>query len=255
MDKILHVENVKKIYGETEASRTTALEDISFAVNKGEFMAIMGSSGSGKTTLLNCISAIDGVSDGHIYLNGEDTTKIKEKKLAEFRRKNLGFIFQEYNLLDTLTLYENIALALTINGVNPAEIEGRINLVAEKFGIGQVLHKYPYQVSGGQKQRCACARAMIHEPQLVLADEPTGALDSCSAKILMESIKYINEEYDTTVLMVTHDAVAASYANRIIFLKDGKIVNELHKEKDDGVNFFRRIMDMMSGLGGDLLDE
>lgn len=255
MEKILQVKELEKSYGNSKDNKTLAVNNVSFELQRGEFVGIMGASGSGKTTLLNCISTIDDVSGGHIYLNGKDTTAIKEKQLSEFRRKNLGFIFQDYNLLDTLSLYENIALALSINNVEASIVSERVEQIAKRLGIDQILDRYPYQVSGGQKQRCACARAIVHEPQLILADEPTGALDSYSARILLETIRLINEEFKTTILMVTHDAVAASYADRIIFLKDGSIYNELSKESSTRNAFFNRIMDVMIELGGGLSNE
>lgn len=226
MNKILQVENIHKFYG-TKGNVTKALNGISFTVERGEYVAIMGASGSGKTTLLNCISTIDNVTSGHIYIGGEDITKIKEKKLAKFRREELGFIFQDFNLLDTLTAYENIALALTINDVKGKEIDDLIREIASRLNITTVLNKFPYQMSGGQKQRVAAARAIVTHPKLILADEPTGALDSKSAKMLLESLETLNKAMNATIMMVTHDAFTASYAKRILFIKDGKIFNEL----------------------------
>ena len=222
MNKILQVENIHKFYG-TKGNVTKALNGISFTVERGEYVAIMGASGSGKTTLLNCISTIDNVTSGHIYIGGEDITKIKEKKLAKFRREELGFIFQDFNLLDTLTAYENIALALTINDVKGKEIDDLIREIASRLNITTVLNKFPYQMSGGQKQRVAAARAIVTHPKLILADEPTGALDSKSAKMLLESLETLNKAMNATIMMVTHDAFTASYAKRILFIKDGKI--------------------------------
>ncbi|MDR2043540.1 MAG: ABC transporter ATP-binding protein [Clostridium sp.] len=253
MSRILEVSNVEKYYGKGDHV-TKALDQLSFSVEKGEFIGIMGCSGSGKTTLLNCISTIDTVSSGHIYLSGRDTTQIKEKELARFRRENLGFVFQDFNLLDTLTLYENIALALTINKVPYEDIRERISEIAAKLNIVPILEKYPYQVSGGQKQRCACARAVIQNPQLILADEPTGALDSHSSQMLLDTIRTLNTEYQATILMVTHDAFAASYVQRILFLKDGKIFKELVRGSGGRKQFFSRILDGMAALGGDLSD-
>ena len=224
MDKILQVDNIHKFYG-TKGNVTKALNGISFTVERGEYVAIMGASGSGKTTLLNCISTIDNVTSGHIYIGGEDITKIKEKKLAKFRREELGFIFQDFNLLDTLTAYENIALALTINDVKGKEIDDLIREIARRLNITTVLNKFPYQMSGGQKQRVAAARAIVTHPKLILADEPTGALDSKSAKMLLESLETLNKAMNATIMMVTHDAFTASYAKRILFIKDGKIFN------------------------------
>ncbi len=253
MEKILELSKVEKYYG-NKSSLTKALNNISFSVEKKEFVAIMGASGSGKTTLLNCISTIDRVTAGHIFVAGEDITKLKGNSLNKFRREELGFIFQDFNLLDTLTAYENIALALSIQNVNVNEIDQRIKEVAKKLNIKDVLDKYPYQMSGGQKQRVASARAIITNPKLVLADEPTGALDSKSSKMLLESFNYLNQELDATILMVTHDAFTASYATRVIFIKDGKIFNEIHKGDSTRKEFFDKIIDVVTLLGGDYSD-
>ncbi len=253
MENILKINKVEKYYG-SRSSLTKAIDNISFEVNKGEFVAIMGASGSGKTTLLNCISTIDKVTSGHIFVDGEDITKLRGNNLNKFRREELGFIFQDFNLLDTLTAYENIVLALSIQNVKASEIDRRINKVAKELDIKDVLKKYPYQMSGGQKQRVASARAIITNPKLVLADEPTGALDSKSAKMLLERFDYLNKELDATILMVTHDAFTASYATRVIFIKDGKIFNELHKGADSRKEFFDKIIDVVTLLGGDLND-
>lgn len=253
MEKILEVKNIEKYYG-NKSNLTKAIDNINFDVNKGEFVGIMGASGSGKTTLLNCISTIDRVTAGHIIINGEDITKLKGNNLNKFRREELGFIFQDFNLLDTLTAYENIALALTIQKVKANEIDRRVNEIAEKLGIKEILKKYPYQVSGGQKQRIASARAIITNPQLILADEPTGALDSKSAKQLLETFEKLNQNLNATILMVTHDAFTASYADRIIFIKDGKIFSELIKGDDTRKEFFEKIIEVQTLLGGDLND-
>ena len=217
----------------------------------GEYVGIMGASGSGKTTLLNCISTIDKVTSGRILVNGKDITKLKGKQLSRFRREQLGFVFQEFNLLDTLTIYENIALALTIMKTPAKEIEDRIRSIAERLLIGDILEKYPYQVSGGQKQRTACARAIVSNPSLILADEPTGALDSKSARMLLDSIETLNLELNATILMVTHDAFTASYCKRILFIKDGKIFNELIRGDDSRKQFFDKIIEVVTLLGGD----
>ena len=253
METILKVSNVEKYYG-SRSSLTKAIDNISFQVDKGEFVAIMGASGSGKTTLLNCISTIDRVTSGHIFVDGEDITKLKGNALNKFRREELGFIFQDFNLLDTLTAYENIALSLSIQNVSASEIAKRIDKVAKELDIKDVLKKYPYQMSGGQKQRVASARAIITNPKLALADEPTGALDSKSAKMLLERFDYLNKELEATILMVTHDAFTASYATRVIFIKDGKIFNELYKGNDSRKCFFDKIIDVVTLLGGDLND-
>ena len=249
MGVILKLEHIQKYYG-SGGSVTRAIRDISFSVEKGEFLAIMGTSGSGKTTLLNCISTIDTVSAGHIYLEGVDVTEMKPKSLAGFRRENLGFVFQDFNLLDTLTISENIALALSINKVPAREVEPRILDIAGKLNISDILDKYPYQVSGGQRQRCACARAIVGDPKLLLADEPTGSLDSHSAQMLLATLQSINEQLGATILMVTHDAFTASYANRILFLQDGEILTELRKGSDDRGGFFHKILDVLTMMGG-----
>lgn len=253
METILKVDKIEKYYG-SRSSLTKAIDNISFEVEKGEFVAIMGASGSGKTTLLNCISTIDKVTSGHIFVGGMDITKLKGNSLNKFRREELGFIFQDFNLLDTLTAYENIALALSIQNTKVSEMDTRIKKVARDLDITDVLKKYPYQMSGGQKQRVACARAIITNPKLVLADEPTGALDSKSAKMLLERFQYLNQELLTTILMVTHDAFTASYATRVIFIKDGKIFSELRRGEDTRKEFFDRIIDVVTLLGGDLND-
>ena len=249
MNEILKLDHIQKFYG-NQGNITKAINDISFSVSEGEFVGIMGASGSGKTTLLNCISTIDTVSAGHIYLDGTDVTEIKEKALARFRRENLGFVFQDFNLLDTLTVSENIALALTINNVPVEQIDGKVREMAETLNITDILDKYPYQVSGGQKQRCACARAIINKPRLILADEPTGALDSHSSQMLLSTMQSINGQLGATILMVTHDAFSASYANRILFLRDGVIFTEILKGQDSRKVFFEKILDVLTMMGG-----
>lgn len=250
---VLEVAEVEKYYG-NKGSLTKALDKISFAVEEGEFVGIMGASGSGKTTLLNCISTIDRVTSGKIIVDDKDITRLRGSHLNKFRREELGFIFQDFNLLDTLTAFENIALALTIQRVKPDQIQKRVETIAEQLGISSQLSKYPYQMSGGQKQRVACARAMITSPQLILADEPTGALDSKSARLLLENLQYMNRELAATILMITHDAFTASYADRILFIKDGKLFNELHKGADSRKEFFSRIIEVVTLLGGELND-
>ena len=253
MSNVLEVKNIEKYYG-NKSNLTKAIDGISFNVEMGEFVGIMGASGSGKTTLLNCISTIDRVTAGKIIINNQDITKLKGNKLNKFRREELGFIFQDFNLLDTLTAYENIALALTIQKVNPHEIDKKVKEVAEKLEISNILNKYPYQISGGQKQRVASARAIITNPKMILADEPTGALDSKSARQLLETFEHLNKNLGATILMVTHDAFTASYAERIIFIKDGKIFNELIKGEDTRKQFFEKIIEVQTLLGGDLND-
>ena len=249
MNEILKLDHIQKFYG-NQGNITKAINDISFSVRKGDFVGIMGASGSGKTTLLNCISTIDTVSAGHIYLDGTDVTEIKEKALARFRRENLGFIFQDFNLLDTLTISENIALALTINHTPVEQIEKKVKEMAGSLNITDILNKYPYQVSGGQKQRCACARAIINKPKLILADEPTGALDSHSSQMLLSTMQSINEQLGATILMVTHDAFSASYANRILFLRDGVIFTEILKGNNSRRAFFEQVLDVQTAMRG-----
>ncbi len=244
---LLHVEHIEKYYGSPGAV-TKALDQVSFDVQAGEFISIMGASGSGKTTLLNCISTIDTVSSGHILLDGQDIT---EKDIAAFRRDYLGFVFQDFNLLDTLTLEENIALPLTISETPPREIDKRVRQIADKLHISDTLKKFPTQVSGGQKQRCAFARAVICDPKLIMADEPTGALDSNSSRVLLEVISNFNQEMGATILMVTHDAFSASYAERILFLKDGRIFNQILKGEKTRSTFYHEILDVLALLGGD----
>ena len=253
MEKILRVEKIQKYYGNKD-NITKAIDGISFDVNEGEFIGIMGASGSGKTTLLNCIATIDNVSSGHIFLGEQDITEIKERDISRFRRGNLGFIFQDFNLLDTLTIEENIALILTINKVQERKIDGKIKEIAVKLSIEDILNKYPYQVSGGQKQRCAAARAIINNPKIILADEPTGALDSKSAKQLLEIMDEMNEKMKATILMVTHDPLSASYCGKILFLKDGKIFNRIEKGDKSRREFYNEILDVLALLGGDTRD-
>lgn len=253
MEHIVEIKRIEKYYG-NKSSLTKAIDGISFDVDKGEFVAIMGASGSGKTTLLNCISTIDKVTAGNIYVGGIDITKLKNKELNKFRREELGFIFQDFNLLDTLTAYENIALALSIQNVGAKEIDSKIKKVAYDLDIEDVLNKYPYQMSGGQKQRVASARAIITNPKLILADEPTGALDSKSSKMLLERFNHLNKDLMATILMVTHDAFTASYASRVIFIKDGRIFNELLRAGRSRKEFFDEIIDVVTMLGGELND-
>lgn len=249
MNEILKLDHIQKYYG-NQGNLTKAVHDISFSVNEGEFVAIMGASGSGKTTLLNCISTIDTVSAGHIFLDGTDVTEIRNQALARFRRENLGFVFQDFNLLDTLTVSENIALAPTINHTPAEQVDAKVLEIAQTLSITDILDKYPYQVSGGQKQRCACARAIINKPKLLLADEPTGSLDSHSAQMLLRTMQSINEQSGATILMVTHDAFSASYAGRILFLRDGRILTEILKGSDSRKAFFEKIIDVLTMLGG-----
>lgn len=249
-EPLLRVEHVEKYYG-GQGAVTKALDQISFAVQAGEFISIMGASGSGKTTLLNCISTIDTVSSGHILLEGRDITAIGEEEIAAFRRDKLGFVFQDFNLLDALTLEENIALPLTIGGTAPGEITERVRRIADKLQISDALAKFPFQVSGGQKQRCAFARAVVCKPKLIMADEPTGALDSHASRVLLEIMSGFHKEMGATILMVTHDAFCASYAERILFLKDGKVFNEILKGEKTRDGLYHEILDVLALLGGD----
>ena len=253
MKKILIVDKIQKYYGNKD-NITKAIDGISFDVEEGEFIGIMGASGRGKTTLLNCISTIDNVSAGHIYLENQDITEIKEEDIAKFRRENLGFIFQDFNLLDTLTVEENIALILTINKIPEKEIDKKVIEIAKKLGIDDILNKYPYQISGGQKQRCASCRAVVNNPKIILADEPTGALDSKSARQLLEIMEDMNKSMKATILMVTHDPLSASYCSKILFLKDGKIFNKIEKGEKERKQFYNEILDVLALLGGDTRD-
>lgn len=250
---MLQVQNIEKYYG-SKNNVTKALDRISFTVEDGEFIAIMGASGSGKTTLLNCISTVDTVSAGGIFLNGENIATLSQQELAKFRREKLGFVFQDFNLLDTLTLEENIGLVLTLNHADPATVQKQVRGVAQRLGIEDALGKFPYQVSGGQKQRAAFARAMVAGQSLILADEPTGALDSKSSKNLLEIMTRMNRDMAATILMVTHDAYSASYASRVIFLKDGKLLNELLLGGRTRQVFYHEILDVLALLGGDVSD-
>lgn len=250
---ILQVNDIQKYYG-NKGSLTKALDHISFTVEKGEFLGIMGPSGSGKTTLLNCVSTIDTVTSGHIYVEGQDITALRGGRLSDFRGRKLGFIFQDFNLLDTLTARENISLALSIAGEKASVIQKRVDGIAEALHISEVLSKYPYQMSGGQQQRVAAARAMVTNPALVLADEPTGALDSHSSRTLLTLLTDLNERLSATILMVTHDAFSASYCRRILFIKDGKIFHELNRGDDGRKDFFSRILEVIHVLGGEQND-
>lgn len=251
MDTIIKVCDVEKFYGNKDTI-TKAVNRISFEVEKGEFTAIMGASGSGKTTLLNLLATVDQVTSGHILYDNMDITTLKEEEVAKFRKENLGFVFQDFNLLDTLTLEENVILAMTLHKKKKQEIQQTVASVMRALGIWEYRKKFPYQVSGGQKQRCACARALVNHPKLILADEPTGALDSRSARMLLETFRMMNVQFGATILMVTHDAFSASYCKRILFLKDGAIFHELNRGKQDRRTFLNQILDVLSLTGGDL---
>lgn len=250
MENILKLDKIEKYYG-NKGTLTKVLNNISFSVSKGEFIGIMGPSGSGKTTLLNCISTIDSVSAGKILLNGADITRLKSHELESFRRNKIGFIFQDFNLLDTISIYENIALPLSINKVPHSVIDKKVKHIAAYLNISHILNKYPYQVSGGEKQRAAAARAIITSPELILADEPTGALDSKSSRILLETLSKMNRELNATILMVTHDAFTASYTDRILILKDGEIFTEIIRGNDSRKEFFSKIIEIVTLLGGE----
>ena len=253
MEPILSVEHLRRDYG-GRGSVTHAVDDVSFSVERGEFVGIMGASGSGKSTLLNCIATIDTPTAGHIRVEGQDVTALKGRSLSRFRRERLGLVFQGCNLPDTPTAFENIALALTIRGTPAGEIEGRVKETAELLGITDCLNKYPYQMSGGQRQRTAAARAIITDPALVLADEPTGALDSRSAKLLLDRFEALNREGRATILMVTHDAFTASYCRRILFLQDGAVLTQLERGGQSRRAFFQQIIGVVTRLGGDQSD-
>ncbi|MEO1771336.1 ABC transporter ATP-binding protein [Candidatus Enterococcus ferrettii] len=246
--RILEVKNLTKTY-EIEGNQYKALDNLTFSVEKGDFVAIMGASGSGKSTLLNILSTLDLVSSGLVLLGNEDLSQLPEKQRADFRSQHLSFIFQNYNLLENLTLQENIALALTVKGHPKQEIHQLVIETAAKLGIEELLAKYPHQVSGGQRQRCACARALATSPDLILADEPTGALDTQSAKQLLTILKSMNETQGTTVLLVTHDAVAASHCQRVLFMQDGQFVNELHTIGQTQKEDFHQILELIGALG------
>lgn len=246
---VLSVSHVKKQYGKGQAS-SIALRDVSFETAKGEFLGIMGPSGSGKSTLLNVIATIDQVSSGSISIGGKSIAGLHEPALSDFRKEELGFVFQEYNLLDTLTLSENIALPLILARKDWREVEPKVITVAKKLGIESYLNKYPCQVSGGQRQRASAARAIVNRPKLVLADEPTGALDSNSSRDLLDCLQELNQKEEATILMVTHDAFAASFCSRILFIQDGNISTEITK-KGTRKDFYQRILEIESEMGGD----
>ena len=252
-DTILQVDDIQKYYG-NRGNLARAVDHISFTVRRGEFLGIMGASGSGKTTLLNCISTIDRVTSGHIYVEGRDITSLRGQQLSDFRGQKLGFIFQDFNLLDTLTAGENIALALSIAGLRPAEVEQRVREVAQALNIAGELDRFPYQMSGGQQQRVAAARAVVTQPAMVLADEPTGSLDSHAARMLLTLLTELNERLGATILMVTHDAFSASYCRRILFIRDGTLFHELNRGTDSRKEFFTKILDVVSVLGGETND-
>lgn len=253
---VLEVENVSKLYENVSPGRKTennsvlAVNNVSFRIPHGSFVGIMGASGSGKTTLLNLIATIDKPTNGTIRISGQNIAEIPEEDTAEFRRKHLGFVFQEYNLLDTLSIYENIALALTIKEVSKENIRPMIQNLSAKLDISTILDKFPYEVSGGQRQRCACARAIVVNPDIILADEPTGALDSHAARQLLDTFALLCKEYSVTILMVTHDVMAASYCDRILFMKDGKMKAALNREQQNKQTFFTDILKKIEWIEG-----
>ena len=253
MSEILQVTDLKKVYGKG-GSLTRALDGVSLSLEAGEFVGVMGPSGSGKTTLLNCVSTIDRPAAGSIVIDGREIGRLKGKALAKFRRERLGFIFQDCNLLDTLTAYENIALSLAIVRAPARTIDQQVREMAELLGISDCLDKYPYQMSGGQQQRCAAARAMVTRPALVLADEPTGALDSKSSQLLLDRLEALNRELGATILMVTHDAFTASCCRRVVFLQDGRLFLELHRGSDSRKAFFQKIIQVTAQMGGGMAD-
>lgn len=250
MEDKIRICDVEKYYG-NGSHVTKAVDRVSFTVEKGEFIGVMGASGSGKTTLLNMLSTIDRVTAGHIYYGDVDITELPENKLSDFRKNNLGFVFQDYNLLDTLTLEENITIAMTLHRWEKEKIKKRCDELLRLLGISEVRDQFPYQVSGGQKQRCACARALANHPRLLLADEPTGALDSRAAQTLLETFTDMNRRLGATIFMVTHDVFSASYCSRILFLKDGKIFHELVCGKKKRRDFLNEILDVLSLTGGE----
>ncbi|EJQ99840.1 ABC transporter ATP-binding protein [Bacillus cereus] len=245
---VVEVKNVQKVYGRKDESQSHALKNVSFSIQEGEFVGIMGPSGSGKTTLLNVISTLDKATGGIVEIAGTDITKMKQGELSDFRSKKLGFIFQDFNLLENLSIYENIALPLSLQGIHSKKIGLKVKKVAEMLGISEILQKYPSEVSGGQKQRSAAARALVHEPAIILGDEPTGALDSKNAKSLLEAMTNLNEEQDVSIMMVTHDPLSASYCRRILFIQDGELYKEIHR-RGTREEFYKEILDVLADLG------
>ena len=242
MNEILVVDNVTKTYGKKGEKQYQALKGINFKVASGEFVAIMGASGSGKTTLLNILSTLDKPTTGQVFINSHDISTLNTNQMADFRSKEIGFIFQDFNLLENLTNRENIALPLSLRGISTNRINPLVDKIAEKLSIKEILNKYPAEISGGQKQRVAAARALVHEPAILLADEPTGALDSKSARELLNTMENLNKNDGVTTLMVTHDPFSASFANRILFIKDGKIGQQMEKGKQSRVDFYHELI-------------
>ncbi|MDT2599620.1 ABC transporter ATP-binding protein [Enterococcus hulanensis] len=249
MQPLIQIEKIEKYYG-SKGNITKALDQVDFEIEAGEFTGIMGASGSGKSTLLNVLSTIDTVTSGHVYFDGTDISTLNEDQVAEFRKKNIGFVFQDFNLLDTLTIEENITLAMSLQEHSKKKIVEHVDQLLKQLGIEEIRNKFPYEVSGGQKQRCACARAIVNQPIVIMADEPTGALDSKSAQTLLETFVTMNEKLNSTILMVTHDAFSASYCKRILFLKDGQIFHELIRGDRSRRDFLNSILDVLSVFGG-----
>lgn len=245
---VVDVKNVQKVYGKKGESQSHALKGVSFSVCEGEFVGIMGPSGSGKTTLLNVISTLDNATGGSVEIAGTDITKMQQGELSDFRSQKLGFIFQNFNLLENLTVYENIALPLSLQGVASRKIRPKVEQVADMLGISAMLQKYPSEISGGQKQRSAAARALVHEPAIILGDEPTGALDSKNATSLLDAMTSLNKEQDVSIMMVTHDPFSASYCQRILFIQDGELYKELHRTSDRE-GFYKEILNILADLG------
>ncbi|PNZ31936.1 ABC transporter ATP-binding protein VraD [Staphylococcus petrasii] len=245
---ILSVNHLSKVYGSKQKYK--ALNDINFSVEEGEFVAIMGPSGSGKTTLLNVISSIDNISGGTVEVSGNEINKMSDKKLAQFQKKELGFIFQDYSVLPTLTVKENIMLPLSVQKINKDEMEKNYAEITKALGIYDLSNKYPSEISGGQQQRTAAARAFVHKPSIIFADEPTGALDSKSAQDLLNRLEEMNKQFNSTIIMVTHDPSAASFSERVIMLKDGHIHSEIHQQNKTKRDFYDEIIKLQSALGG-----
>ncbi|HHQ2480913.1 TPA: ABC transporter ATP-binding protein [Bacillus cereus] len=245
---VLHVNKVEKVYGKKGGNQSHALKGVSFSIEEGEFVGIMGPSGSGKTTLLNVISTLDKATEGIITIGGTDITKMRTKELSDFRSQKLGFIFQDFNLLENLSIYENIALPLSLQGKSSREIKTKVQDVTDMLGINAILSKYPTEISGGQKQRTAAARALVHNPAMILADEPTGSLDSKNATSLLEAMQQLNEEQDVSIMMVTHDPYSASYSKRILFIQDGELYKQIHRIGTREA-FYKEILDVLATLG------
>ncbi|MDN6853078.1 MAG: ABC transporter ATP-binding protein [Tetragenococcus koreensis] len=248
MEKIVEAQEVKKVYGKEQEDQTQALKQLSFAVEKGEFIGIMGPSGSGKSTLLNLLATLDNPTDGTITINGNDVTKLKGNQVADFRSQQIGFIFQEFNLLENLTASENIAVPLSLQGVKPKEIKSRVKQIAQRLSIDSILKKYPAEISGGQKQRVAAARALVTQPAILLGDEPTGALDSQSSRDLLDTMKELNQNDQISILLVTHDPFSASYCQRILFIQDGMLQQEVKREDQSRESFYKQILTILGTL-------